>query len=131
MRNASAAATVTHHQIHMGHTTKTTLNSADNFLSNMDDDYLVAYSGTTQVPDTMKRGEWQTIPLTTPFRYDASKNLALFFTGETDADNSVSASFDSSRYPTASAGSNSREGVTDTPSWDWDGIVNIKLEITK
>lgn len=131
LKNDAAAAAVSNHKIYLGHTSKTALNAVDPYVDNMDN-YVLAYSGTTDVPASLKAGDWLKLPLSTPFNYDSSKNLTVLFTGETNASNEVIVSSDGTRFPTASVGRNDNlVDIDGQPSWDFNGIVDIKLDFTK
>ena len=113
----------------MGHTNKATLNPADTYESNMDENALV-YSGTLVVPASARAGDWITIPLTTPFVYDPSRNLVVRFAGDNSGvSNTASAHSDATEFPSRSVGKNNN--TAGNPSWDFDGAVNVRFGIQK
>jgi hypothetical protein len=129
----SVATTLINYKLYMGHTIKTAFDTADSYASNMDGSALV-YSGILEVPSGLKAGDWLTIPLQTSFNYDVTKNLSILFTTDVGSvgDNTVTASYANPGYVNHSVGRNDNAvDISGNPTWDYDGIVDLQLGITK
>jgi hypothetical protein len=63
----------------LGHTTRSSLGST--LSLNIESDLTVAFSGTISIPVGLEAGDWVRIPLSTPFQYDATKNLVVQWDG--------------------------------------------------
>ena len=130
LRNDSVATSLTNYKLYIGHTTKTIYNIADTYASNMDENAL-AFSGTLNVAGGLKAGDWVTIPLSTPFAYDSTKNLSVLFTTDVGSvgNNIVRVGTSATQYPTRSVGRNDNAGAT--PGWTYDGITEVRFGISK
>jgi hypothetical protein len=129
MLGNSNAATHSNYTIRIGHTTKTALNVADTYASNMNENSTV-YSGVLDVPAGLLAGDWLTIPINS-FNYDPTKNLAIYFStlGNAGGTNNVRWYSSATRYPLRVVGSET--GGSTNPTWDDDGILEIRLGIEK
>jgi len=130
LRDNATAATITEHKVYLGHTNKSSLTTINPYVDSMDD-YVLVYSGTTDISGSLKKGDWLRIPFSTSFDYDSTQNLTLLFSGATDTINSVNTSGDATRFLTASVGrnDNSVDPENGQGSWSYNGIVDIRLEL--
>jgi hypothetical protein len=60
----------------LGHTTLSSLGGTS-FSFNIESDLTNAFSDTISIPAGLKAGDWVSIPLSTSFNYDATKNLVV------------------------------------------------------
>lgn len=60
----------------LGHTSLETLGTAS-LAANIESNRTAAFSGTISIPAGLKAGDWVTVPLTTPFTYDPTRNLIV------------------------------------------------------
>ncbi|HDH08339.1 MAG TPA: hypothetical protein ENG96_02530 [Gammaproteobacteria bacterium] len=130
----STLATIPNYKIYMGNTAKTTFNIADIYSSNMEINPTLVYSGSFDIPAGLKQGDWVTIPLQNSFTYDPTKHMSILFMADSASpgNNKVSASFSSTILPKHLVGRNNNAvDITGAPSWDWDGFVNVQLNISK
>jgi len=127
LQSNSYAASHSSYTLKMGHTAKNTLLIADSYTSNMDENATV-FSGSFDIPDGLLAGDWVTIPLSTSFAYDSTKNLAvLFSTNGVDGDsNNVKWKRSVSQYPGRVVGAENSGNVN--PGWDGDGILTIRFD---
>ena len=130
LRDDSVATALTNYKLYIGNTAKTIYNIADSYASNMDENALV-FSGTLNVPAGLKAGDWVTIPLSTSFTYNPTKNLSVLFTTDvgSDGNNRVRLGYSATQYPIRSVGRNDNAGTT--PSWTYDGITEVRFGISK
>jgi hypothetical protein len=126
------ATSLVNYKVYMGHTAKTRYNAADTYASNMDENMPV-FNGTLNIPAGLKRGDWVSIPLQTPFTYDPGKNLSILFTSDFGVGgNQVFAHADSTRFPVHAVGrSDNTVDTSGTPIWGYDGAINVQLQIEK
>lgn len=112
----------------IGHTTKTTLILADTYASSMNEN-LTVHSGSFSIPAGLKAGDWVTIPLSSAFTYDPTKNLAVLFstTGGAGFSSNVRRKNTSGEYPGRVAGGET--GGSANPEFIDDGILEIKLNL--
>jgi hypothetical protein len=82
--------------VKLGHSTNATLGTT--FSANMTGAKTV-YANTFNVPAGLKKGDWITIPFTSSFKYDISKNLVVQISALQGAElNRISAESDAVRY---------------------------------
>ena len=130
----SVAATIPNYKIYMGSTAKNLLDIAETYDSNMELSSSLVFDGSFDIPAGLKAGDWLTIPLQTPFTYDPTRNMTIFFMADSGSpgNNRVSASSDVSWFPSHSVGLNDNAtAVTGMPGWVFDGIVSVRLNISK
>lgn len=76
--NTSDAVTFGDFTVRLGHASPGAASGLNNaFASNLAEGSVEAFRGTFTVPAGLRYGDWLEIPLTTPFVYDASRNLVL------------------------------------------------------
>jgi len=124
----SVAATHSNYTVKIGHTAKTTLIIADTYASNMDEN-LTVHSGSFSIPAGLKAGDWITMPLSSAFTYNPTKNLAVLFStaGGAGSNNSVRWKSSATQYPGRVVGG--EVGGAAVPEWTDDGILEIKLNL--
>lgn len=134
LRTDSVAATIPNYKIYMGNTNKTTFSLADSYSSNMELNQTLVFSGSFDIPAGLKAGDWVNIPLHTNFVYDSTKNMSILFMANSASpdNNDISGSVDTTLFSSHSVGrGDNTVDITGTPVWDWNGIVDVRLNITK
>ncbi len=131
LKTAPSAATLTNYKIYMGHGASPQFALTDTYAGSMANGGTLVYSGTLNVPGTLKAGDWFTIPLQTPFTYDPTQRLTVYFgTDQASAVTAEVAGQNDIQFSSRSMGAWSNGPYTDKPTWLWTGIVNVMLGIT-
>jgi len=133
LSSAPAAATLGNYKIYMGATAKTVFAMSDTWAGDMSGGGTLVYSGTIGVPGTLKAGDWLTIPLQTPFTYDPTQRLAIYFGTDqaTAATANVMTHGSATQFPNQMMGGGTNGPLTGTPSWLANGSLDVRLGITK
>lgn len=132
LANDSNAFDYTDVNLVLGHTTLSSL-GAGSFVANIESDRTAAFSGTISIPDGVVNGDWITVPLSTSFTYDPTKNLVVQW------DKPVSSTFGNSvRAHTAGTGryvnhiqGNSGNRTSDASNITIDSILDLSLTVSK
>jgi hypothetical protein len=114
----------------MGHTSLSALGTAS-LAANIVSNRTAAFSGTISIPAGLKAGDWVTVPLSTPFYYDPTKNLVI----QWDAPAYLTTNFgngttDSVRYPNHLSG-NVGDRTSDVGNVLQGGSLDLKLTLSK
>jgi hypothetical protein len=129
----SDANAVDHSNVHvvLGHTTLSSLGGTS-FSANITSDLTEAYSDTISIPAGPKAGDWITIPLTTPFTYDPTKNLVVQWDAPSYPTPNISLghTYDTGRY-IGHVVSNFGDRTSDAPTGSEDFILDMRLTIDK
>jgi len=108
----------------LGHATNPALGST--FSTNMTGGGTEVFRGTFTLPAGLKWGDWLEIPLTTPFIYDASKDLVIQLSSSPGNLHGVSMSDDNAlRYYHCHAGS--ADSTTNTVTTLSNNITDVRL----
>jgi hypothetical protein len=131
--SAPGAATLGNYKIYMGATAKTQFAWTDTYAGSMVGGGTLVYSGTLNVPGTLKAGDWLTIPLQTPFTYDPTQRLAIYF--GTDQASAATANVrthgSAAQTPNQMMFDVTNGPLTGPPSWLFNGSLDVMLGITK
>lgn len=94
----TAAGSYPSYRVIMGHTTAGLLTDTSDFA-----DQAIVYDGAFSIPAGLQRGDWITIPLTTPFAYDGERNLIVWMgttaAGGSGVNGCTASDTDAVRYP--------------------------------
>jgi len=130
MLGASVAAAVPNYKLFMGHTAKTTYVITDTYASNMNENATV-FTGTLNVPAGLIAGDWVKIALASPFAYDSTKNLSIFFSSDFAVlGNAVTARQDANQFPVNVRNDNAVT-TSGTPAFTFNGIIDIAVDLSK
>jgi len=112
----------------LGNTTLASL-AGTSLAGNIESGRTAAFSGTLSIPAGLKAGDWVTVPLTTPFNYDATKNLVVQWDGPPNLSGIVSIGHteNSGRY-TGHVQANLSDRTSDTGN-SYDLIYDISLTL--
>lgn len=130
----SVAAAIPDYKIYMGNTSKTTFNTGDSYSSNMEVNQTLVFNGSFDIPAGLKAGDWVTIPLQTDFVYDATQNMSILFMADSASpgNNWVSGSNSAASFPNHAVGRDDNlADINQNPDWFFNGIVDVRLNITK
>lgn len=127
LQNDSVAESYGNITIVMGHSDLATLALGQAYLDNINDEKTV-FTGTVEVPDGLKAGDWVDIPLVTPFECTPGKNLAIYVrhdAGASSIENFVQGENDSDKYPGRLLGTENQ--TLYEPGWVADILPSIRL----
>ncbi|MFZ1614035.1 MAG: hypothetical protein WAT51_07680 [Holophaga sp.] len=120
----STLSTYDNFSVVLGHAANTMLSST--FSTNMTGGGTEVFRGTFTLPAGLKWGDWLEIPLTTPFTYDANKDLVIQLSSAPGNLHGVSMSDDNAlRYYHGHAGS--ADSTTNTVTTLSNNITDVRL----
>ena len=115
----------------LGHTTLSSLGPAS-LAANIESDLTVAFTGTISIPSGLEAGDWVTVPLTTPFNYDSTKNLVVQWDAPAYAiqNDSIGNNSDPTRYNNHTMG-NLADRTSDVGTISGDYVIDLSLTLDK